>query len=74
MGPMVFRLYPRTLKDLTTRRDETIKQYVLLSYLNTVSVGLAEIHLLLWILVLNFLHKPGAAVLQKVGPGEYSIV
>ena len=67
---MVFRLYPRTLKDLTTCRDETIKQYLLLSHLNTVSVGLAEIHLLL----LNFLHKPGAAVIQKVGPGEYSIV
>ena len=38
---MVFRLYPRTLKDLTTCRDETIKQYLLLSYLNTVSVGLS---------------------------------
>ena len=71
MGPMVFRLYPRRLKDLTTCRDETIKQYLLLSYLNTLRVGLAEIDLLLWILVLNFLHKPGAAVIQKVGPGEW---
>ena len=66
MGPTVFRPYPRTLKDLTTCRDETIKQYLLLSYLNTLSVGLAEIDLLLWILVLNFLHKPGGAVIQKV--------
>ena len=39
---MVFCPSPRRLKDLTMYRDETIKQYLLLSYLNTLSVGLAE--------------------------------
>ena len=67
MGPMVFRLYPRRLKDLTTCRDETIKQYLLLSYLNTLRVGLAEIDLLLWILVLNFLTQTRGSSHTKGG-------
>ena len=69
-APWILQFQSTGLPSIFLREQPWIS-YLLLSYLNTLIVGLAEIHLLLWILVLNFLHKPGAAVVQKVGPGEW---